>query len=602
MFWILITVLELSVFSRPFVNGIHITSDPTDVLNKTYTYVVVGGGTAAKKTDFGSGLAVASRLAEDPSSTILVIEAGLNAQNDSLINNPGQAIPAAALYDWQYNTTVQAVGGNILHMIQLVTKKIGKVLGGSSSINGMCWTRGTIDQYNSIEELGNPGWNFESLLQYMKKAEIYHLPNSQQVSLGATDEPQVHGFDGKVNAGFPQPYEATVAAQKTEMAFQAVISHLAENRDLASGNPNGVARFQYSIKPGNRTEITPDGNLRSSSANAYIYPSLEKKDNLIILTGHQATTIVWSKQSGTLSQATGVRFIPTPAADETPVPEFEVALNREIIVASGAIGVDLPAVGTNLQDQALNLNAFMVPPNRPPEEYTAINAPLSSTVAFLDVEQVLGVGAAHGAGSDLSRSVVQRAKNIVSSGAFTSESGLVKVLQIQAKSIFNFKAPVIEISIQLTQPSSGFGVPLLGANWWNLIPQWRGTVHIKSNNPSVHPEVNPRYYADTKFDLFLKGNATRLARKLFNTSPLKEYVAEELIPGLAVLPDNATDAEVQAYVISTYQPTLHPIGSVPMLPREYGGAVGPDLVVYGTANVRVVGGFAYDCLDIVVKY
>lgn len=177
----------------------------------------------------------------------------------------------------------------------------------------------------------------------MKKAENYHLPNSQQVLLGATSDPAVHGFNGTVNAGFPQPYEATVVAQKMELAFQAAIPHLAENIDLASGTPNGVARFQYSIKPGNRTEVTPDGNLRSSSANAYIYPSLKKKENLIILTGHQATTIVWAKQSGNLSRASGVNFIPTPAADEFPVSEFKVALNREIIVASGAIGVSYPS-------------------------------------------------------------------------------------------------------------------------------------------------------------------------------------------------------------------------------------------------------------------
>lgn len=101
--------------------------------------------------------------------------------------------------------------------------------------------------------------------------------------------------------------------------------------------------------------------------------------------------------------------------------------------------VDLPAVGTNLQDQALNLNGFLVSADRPTEEFTAVNAPLSMTVAFLDVEQVLGVDAAHIAESNLSQSVDQRAKDIVSSGAFTSENGLAKILQIQAKSIFTFK-------------------------------------------------------------------------------------------------------------------------------------------------------------------
>ncbi|KAG6846399.1 hypothetical protein C0991_003505, partial [Blastosporella zonata] len=86
----------------------------------------------------------------------------------------------------------------------------------------------------------------------------------------------------------------------------------------------------------------------------------------------------------------------------------------------------------------------------------------------------------------------------------------------------------------------------------------------------------------------MKGNATNVVRKAFNTNPLKGYVGDELLPGFGVLPANATDAQVQDFVIGSYQATLHPIGSVPMLPREDGGAVGPDLKVYGTSNVRVV--------------
>ncbi|KAG6907076.1 hypothetical protein DXG01_010648 [Tephrocybe rancida] len=409
--------------------------------------------------------------------------------------------------------------------------------------------------------------------RYMKKAEAYHLPNPQQVILGATVIPGVHGFRGNVNAGFPQPYEGTVATQNIETALRTAVSGLVKNPDLASGIVNGVARFQYSIKPGNNTVVTPGGNLRSSSANAYIYPSLRVKGNLVILTGHQATAIVWGKRDSSLSRASGVKFIQTPAINSIPGHAFDVTVAREVIVASGAIGsprflelsgvgdprrgkftdllqrvgwlkytiqVDLPAVGTNLQDQALNFNIFAVPPSRPVSEYTILNAPISPIVAFLDVEQVLGADATRVAGSDLLQSVSKRAKDIVSSGAFTSESGLIKILSNQATSIVDHK-------------------------------------------------VDPRFFTGSNFDLALKGNATRIAREVFNTSPLRNFVGEELVPGNASLPENATNAEVQAYVVSTFQPTLHPIGSVPMLPRQDGGAVGPDLVVYGTVNVRVVG-------------
>ncbi|KAG6827947.1 hypothetical protein H0H92_009855, partial [Tricholoma furcatifolium] len=483
-------------------------------------------------------LTIASRLAEDASTTILVIEAGPNAQNDSLINDPGQSYPVTAVYNWGYNTTTQ-VGGNILNITQ------GKVLGGSSSINGMCWTRGTIDQYNSLETLGNPGWNFNTLMSYMKKAERYHLPNDEQVALGATADPAAHGYDGNVNAGFPQPYEATVSAEKLEEAFQAAIPGLLTNIDVASGIPNGVARFQFSIKPGNNTVITPDGNVRASSPNSFIYPFLQEQPNLTILTGHYATTIVWGDRVGQLLQAAGVRFISTPTSEpgnwpNPASPEFQVGASREVIVSLGALGVDLPAVGTNLQDQAMNINLFTVPSGIPTSEYTIVNAPVSPVVAFLDLAQVLGDDSAREAGLELLSSVSSRAKDIVAAGGFTSESGMVKMLQVQANSIANLN-------------------------------------------------VDPRYHTGSPLDLYLKGNVTRTARAVFQTSPLSDFVADEIVPGLAVLPQNATDATIQAYVLGSYVSAIHPIGSVSMLPREDGGAVGPDLIVYGTKNVRVVG-------------
>ncbi|KAG5732477.1 Glucose oxidase, partial [Termitomyces sp. T112] len=548
------------------VQGIHITSNVAEIANKTFTYVVVGGGTA--------GLAVASRLAEDPEISILVIEAGPNAQNDTLINDPGQTYAVRSAYNWQYNTTVQAVGGNILAMTQ------GKVLGGSSSINGLCWTRGTIEQYDSLERLGNPGWNFKSLFHYMKKAERYHLPNSQQISLGATVDPTAHGFAGKVNAGFPQPYEATDLAQSMVTTARVVIPSLFENIDVASGTPNGVARFQFSLQPGNKTEISSNGNVRSSSANAYVYPSLQEKPNLVILTNHQATRLVWGPRVNFQSRASEA--------------EFEAMIEKEVIIASGAIGsphflelsgigdpqilkragipveVDLPAVGTNLQDQAQNFMAFNVAPGISSSKYTAVNAPVSLAVAFLDIVQVLGTDGARMVADELFQSISPRARDIVAAGAFTNVNGMEKILHSQIQSIINFKAPVLEYAFGAATASNTIGV-----SYWNLIPQ------------CVHPEVDPRSFVGPSIDMFLNGNASRFARQIFSTTPLNGFIMNENSPGSAV-PENATDMQWQEFVKSTYRAVLHPIGSVPMLPREDGGAVGPDLLVYNTSNVRVV--------------
>lgn len=103
-----------------------------------------------------------------------------------------------------------------------------------------------------------------------------------------------------------------------------------------------------------------------------------------------------------------------------------------------------------------------------------------------------------------------------------------------------------------------------------------------------NPPVNPNYLVDP-FDLSLHVNATKISRQIFSTPPLSDLVAAELLPGLLVVPQNASDTVWKAFVESSVTSVLHPVGTVPMLPQEDGGSVDERLKVYGTANVRVVG-------------
>lgn len=121
------------------VTALSITSDPAQVVNKTFTHVVIGGGTAGRIYLFLSeltrllieaslnfepwifvGLTVASRLAEDSRFSVLVIEAGPDEQNNTIINDPAESTPAATTFSWQYQTTPQTVGGNVLTILQSV--------------------------------------------------------------------------------------------------------------------------------------------------------------------------------------------------------------------------------------------------------------------------------------------------------------------------------------------------------------------------------------------------------------------------------------------------------------------------------------------------
>lgn len=189
-------------------------------------------------------------------------------------------------------------------------------------------------------------------------------------------------------------------------------------------------------------------------------------------------------------------------------------------------------------------------------------------------------------------------------------------------------APVVEVSMGAIE---GFVVIVL----WNLLPQVsvilslvtfalrfgstrassRGTTHIQSSNAAVLPlgkppspktyhsyscflrlhTVNPSFLRGPSFDLQLIANATKSARSIFQTYPLSSLVQSissggEITPGLSAVPLNASDEVWQDHALSALQPTLHPIGTAAMLPKEIGGVVGCDLRVYGTRNVRVVGG------------
>lgn len=183
-------------------------------------------------------------------------------------------------------------------------------------------------------------------------------------------------------------------------------------------------------------------------------------------------------------------------------------------------------------------------------------------------------------------------------------------------------APVVEMSW-------GSLGEIIGSVIWNLLPQryatrvhhdWsqfdrhvsfsRGTTHIQSSNPAVLPRrkpcspsrtlrlsthtllpVNPAYLRGPAFDLYLISNATKSARAVSQTPPLSDIVTTELVPGLSSVPLNASDEVWQEWILANVQPVIHPIGTVAMLPREMGGAVGSDLKLYGTSNVRVVGEF-----------
>jgi choline dehydrogenase len=303
-----------------------------------------------------------------------------------------------------------------------------------------------------------------TLGSYMKKAERFYPPSAKTQAQGAYFTPSAHGYHGDVGVSYIEPYNGWQFAEAVTSA--AKDSFGLKGGDVASGHPNvvGLRCLRTTVAPSDMVlrqaaqialSVRPVGNtsVRSSSSNSYLYPLFPAGQNktlvhpgLTVLPGHQATRIVWGSKVRPV--AAGVEY---GAADATGARAV-VRARKEVLVCAGAIAtpaflqrsgigahaalsalkimpvVDLPSVGTNLQDQALVPLIWSLAMNVPSPQYQA-------DVAFPSLAQLIGVTAAADASALLLRTARKRAAGIVAAGGHTSVTGLTKQFEVQAQQI-----------------------------------------------------------------------------------------------------------------------------------------------------------------------
>jgi choline dehydrogenase len=504
---------------------------------KSYDYIVLGAGSA--------GCVLANRLTADPARRVLLVEAGPSDWNP-LLRTPVMAGRwfLGRPYNWCFKTEPQA---------GLTGREIswprGKVMGGSSSINGMIYARGNPRDFQRWAAAGLKGWSLEAVLPYFKRAEAF-ADGGDDWRGGAGPLPV---SQPKALAG-GELYEAFIAA--------GVQSGYRRARSFNDRDPEGVGYYEYNMKDGERW----------STARAYVDP-VRNRTNLDVLTGTYVLRVLI--ENGT---ARGVTLLKGGRS-------FSVQADAEVILACGAIGspavllhsgvgdprqlgalgiavkLALPAVGENLHDHcqvtlscAANVRDGVYELRRIDRAVLGVLQALVSGQGPASVFPTLG-------------------------GAFLRTAAELAEPDIQIHFICGAGDRALRHPLRRAQGYRGHGFT---GSVCQLHPESRGRIFLKSADPLAHPGIDPNYLG-TDGDRRTMRAGFKLMRALFHQRAFHGLMRAELTPGDAVQSDADIDRYIAANAISIY----HPVGSCRM-GSDAAAVVDENLRVRGLERLRVI--------------
>lgn len=496
----------------------------------TFDYIIVGAGSA--------GCVLANRLTENPNTQVLLLEYGGSDQSVFIQMPAALSIPMnTQRYNWGFVTTPEAELNN-----RIMDCPRGKVLGGSSSINGMVYVRGHAKDFDEWEQTGATGWDYQSCLPYFKKAETwikgedtYRGQNGPlQVSLGNQDSnPLYRAFiDAGVQAGYP------------------------ETTDYNGKSQEGFSSMQMTVANGRR----------NSTANAYLKPILERT-NLTVISHALSEKILLENKT-----AIGVEYIYRGK-------RHQAFAHNEVLLAAGAIGSphllqcsgigpkdvlqkagiflhhELPGVGRNLHDHLEFYFQFKC------KKPITLNSKLNLlSKAKIGAEWLLTKG---GLG----------ATNHFESCGFIKSSAEAAWPDIQ----YHFLPAAVRYDGKGAVKGHGYQVHV-GHNK----PKSRGSLKALSANILDKPKIQFNYlqHPDDKAGF---RSALRLTREIMQQSAFNEFSAGEIQPGIGI----NNDQQIDAYLAGALESAYHPCGSCKMGNDDL-AVVDPQTKVHGIAGLRVI--------------
>jgi choline dehydrogenase len=504
-----------------------------DTQGGRFDFVIVGAGSA--------GCVLASRLSEDPSITVALLEAG--GHNDKLLVN----MPAGASQlfnnkndtNWAFDTEPQeALGGRRLFQPR------GRGWGGSSSINAMMYVRGHARDYDHWRQTGLTGWGYADVLPYFKRAQ-----NNE------------NGGDAWNGEGGPLHVSPSPPGYPLHKVFiqAAVQAGYPRTRDFNGHQQEGAGIYNLTIKDGKRW----------STANAYLRPFVGARPNLTVISNAHAGRVI--VENGV---AVGVEYSAGPGK-----PVESVYANREVLLSAGAfqspqllllsgigpaddlkkldipVVADSPEVGRNLQDHIDC--GVLYGCTRPITLYSLLKGHRQPMVG---IEYMLR-GTGHGRTIHLH------------SGAFLKTRGELDRPDVQ----IHFVNALMRDHGRVKAESDGFTI-----HTCPLRPDSRGTVKLASRNPFESPLIDPRYLTEPN-DIRCMRDSIRMIRDIVAQHAFDNYRGDEIAPGAHI----RTDSELDAWIRQTAETLYHPVGTVRM-GADARAPVDEQLRVRGVSGLRVI--------------
>ena len=496
----------------------------------TYDYVIVGAGSA--------GCVLANRLTENPRVSVLLVEAG-GSEKHPLISMPAGFIKTIANpdFNWCFHTEPSATVDD-----RAILFPRGKVLGGSSAINGHLYVRGQSRDYDTWAQLGNRGWSYDDVLPYFKKSET--RPGGDDATRGHTGP--LHVSD--IHERHPLCEAFVEAARQLG---------LPRNPDYNSGDQEGVAYYQRTIRNGRRW----------SAAHAFLRPAM-KRPNLHVLSNALVERITFE---GT--RATGIRF-------RRYGQRRTAHAARELVLSAGAIGtphlLQISGVGPahHLRDIGVAVHFDITGVGQGLQDHYAVRVATRVKRQLTLNERARGLRLGYELAKWVTRGTGLIAFSPAHVAAFVRSEPHLETPDLQ----FVF-TPASYTEGMIGQLQS---FPGMTAGVWQMRPESRGFVRARAPDPDLAPLIQPNYLS-AGMDQAAIVRGLKWCRKFLTSHPLAAFNDGETLPG----GDVTSDDELLGYARARGATVYHPVSTCRMGPDDL-AVVDECLRVKGIDRLRII--------------